>query len=169
MVRADRGSKALTTPPIIDKRKGDIYPPFSIPTLTCFDNARRPLLSRAFAAIGRRTRSLLAGPAKTIEAVPVWPRPDSPRLAFANGQASRFQVLQLSAPSSSISAENQIAPPEGIKDRHAARELLLSKITSTLRSHSRSVDSGLKASRRDGYWSEVPIKDEPGGPYRDPR
>ena len=156
MVRADHGSKALTAP-ITDNRNGDIYPPFSIPTWTCIDNAQRPLLSRAFAAIGRRTRSLLAGPAKTVDAVPVWPRPDSSRLALANGRASRFQVLQLSAPSSSISAENQIALPEGIEgieDRHAARELLLSKITSTLRSHSRSV---------------VPIEDEPGSPYRDPR
>lgn len=154
MVRTDRGSMASTTQPGSDNRNSDTDPPFSIPMLTCFDSARQPLLSRVFTAIGRRTRSFLTGPAKTIDAVLVWPRPDSPRLAFANGQPSRFRVLQLSAPISSISAENQIGLHEGIKDRHAARELLLSKITSTLRSHARSV---------------APIKDEPGSPYRDPR
>lgn len=165
MVRPDRGSKALPTAPITDNRNRDIYPPIYTPTLTCLDNARTPLLSRAFAAIGRCTRLLLAGPAKTIDAIPLWSRLDSPGFALANGRASRLQVLQLSAPSPSISADNPIAQQEGLKYRHAVRELLLSKITSTLRSQSRSADSGLKVSRPERRWSEVPIKDEPGSPY----
>jgi hypothetical protein len=164
MVRPVRGSKALPTAPITDNRNRDIYPPIYAPTLTCLDNARTPLLSRAFAAIGRRTRLLLAGPAKTIDAIPHWSRLASPGFALANGQASRSQVLQLSAPSPSFSAENPIAQQGGLKDRHALRELLLSKITSTLRSQSRSADSGSKMSRPEKPWSEVSIKDEPGSP-----
>jgi len=142
MVRPDRASKALPRAPITDNCNRDIYPPIYTPTLTCLDNIRAPLLSRAFAAIGRRTRLLLAGPAKTIDAIPFWSRLDSPACALANGRASRLQVLQLSAPSPSTSAES-IAQREGPKDRLAVRELLLSKITSTLRSQSRRADSGL--------------------------
>ena len=145
MVRPDRASNALPAAPIHDKRTRDICTPIYSPTLTSFDNARTPLISRAFAAIGRRTRLLLAGPAKTNDAIPLWSRLDSPGFALANGRASRLQVLQLSAPGPSISADN-IAQQEVAKDRHAMRELLLSKITSTLRSQSRSADSGLKAS-----------------------
>ena len=152
MVRPDRGLKALPTAPITDNPK--IYPPIYTPTLTSFDNARTPLLSRAFAAIGRRTRLLLAGPAKTVDAIPHWSRLDSPGFALANGWASRSQVLQLSAPSPSISAEN-IGQQESAKDRHAMRELLLSKITSTLRSQSRRADSGLKVSNPEERWEEV--------------
>jgi len=154
MVRPDRGSIALPTAPTTDNRNRDIYPPIHTPTLTCLDNTQTPLLSRAFAAIGRCTRLLLAGPAKTIDAIPFWCRLDSPGFALANGRASRLQVLQLSAPSPSISAEN-IAQQEGTKDRHAVRELLLSKITSTLRSQSRRTDSGLKVSNPEERWSEV--------------
>lgn len=142
MIRPDRGSIALPAAPITDNRNRDIYPPIYTPTLTSLDNTRTPLLSRAFAAIGRRTRLLLAGPAKTIDAIPFWSRLDSPEFALANGRVSRLQVLQLSAPTPSVSAEN-IAQGEGTKDRHAVRELLLSKITSTLRSQSRRADSGL--------------------------
>ena len=154
MIRPDRGSIALPTAPIADNRNRDIYPPIYTPTLTCLDNARTPL-SRAFAAIGRRTRLLLAGPTKTIDAIPFWSRLDSPGFAFANGRASRLQVLQSSAPSPAVSAENPIAQEEGLKDRHAVRELLLSKITSRLRSQSRSADSGLKVNNPEERWSEV--------------
>ena len=142
MVRPDRGSIALPTAPITDNPNRDIYPPIYTPTLISLDHVRTPLLSRAFAAVGRYTRLLLAGPAKTIDAIPFWSRLDSPGFALANGRASRLQVLQLSAPSPSISAEN-IAQQEGTKDRHAVRELLLSKITSTLRNQSRRAGSGL--------------------------
>jgi hypothetical protein len=142
MVRPGRGPKALPTGPITDNPNRETYPPIYTPILTCLDNARTPLLSRAFAAIGRGTRLLLAGPAKTI---PHWSRLDSPGFTLANGRASRSQVLQLSAPDPSISPDN-IAPQEGTQDRHALRELLLSKITSTLRSQSRRADSGLKVS-----------------------
>jgi hypothetical protein len=166
MVRPDRGSKALPTAPIADNRNRDIYPPIYPPTLPCLDNPRTPLLSRAFAAIGRCTRLLLAGPAKTIDPIPLWSRLDSPGFALANGRASGLQVLQLSAPGPSISAQDPIAQQEGLKDRHAVRELLLSKITSTLRSQSRSAHSGLKVSRPEMQWSEVPVKDEPGSRYR---
>lgn len=165
MVRPDRGSKALPTAPLTDNRNRDIYPPIHIPTLTCFDNTRQPLLSRAFAAIGRCTRLLLAGPTKTIGATPLWSRLDSPGLALANGRASRLQILQLSAPVASISVQDSSAQQERDKDRNAARELLLSKITSTLRSQSRSAASGLKVSHPDQRWSEVLIKDAPGSPY----
>ncbi len=147
MVRPDRGSKALPAAPITDNRNSDLKSPIYTPTLTCLDSARTPLLARAFAAIGRGTRLLLAGPAKTIEATPLSSRLDSPGFALANGRASRLQVLQLSPPSPSISAVNPIADQEALKDRHAVRELLLSKITSTLRSQSRSADSSLKVSR----------------------
>jgi hypothetical protein len=150
MVRPDRVSKALPAAPITDNPSRDIYPPIYTPTLACLDNLRAPLLSRAFAAIGRRTRLLLAGPAKTIDAIPHWSRLDSPGFALANGRASRLQVLQLSAPSPSISVEDPVARQKGLTDRHAVRELLLSKITSTLRS------------RPERRWSEVPIEDEPG-------
>jgi hypothetical protein len=146
MVRPDRAAKALSAAPIADSRNRDTYPPIYAPTLACLDNARTPLLSRAFAAIGRRTRLLLAGPARTVDAISSWSRLDSPGFALANGRASRLQVLQLNAPSPSISAEN-IAEQEGLKDQHAVRELLLSKITSRLRSRSGSADSGLKVSR----------------------
>ena|SRR5579859_8012690 len=142
MVRPDRGSMVLPTTPITDNRNRDNYSPIYTPTLTGADNIRTPLISRAFAAIGRCTRVLLAGPARTIDAIPFWSRLDSPWFALANGRASRLQVLQLSAPSPSISAEN-IAQQESAQDRHAVRELLLSKITSRLRSQSRSADSGL--------------------------
>jgi hypothetical protein len=153
MVRPDRGPKALRTAPI-DNPNCEIYPPIHTPTLACFDKARTPLLARAFAAIGRRTRLLLAEPAKTIDATPHWSRLDSPGFALANGRASRLQVLQLSAPGPSISAEN-IALQEGAQDRHALRELLLSKITSTLRSQSRKADSGSKTSNSEEPLSEV--------------
>jgi hypothetical protein len=165
MVRPDRGSKALPTAPITDNRNRDIYPTIYTPALPCLDNVRTPLLLRAFAAVGRYTRLLLAGPAKTIDAIPLWSRLDSPGFALANGRVSRSQVLQLSAPSPSISAENTIAQQEGLEDRHAVRELLLSKITRTLRSQSRSAGSGLTVSRPERRWSEVPIKEEPGSPY----
>jgi len=145
MVRPYRESKALPAAPINDKRNRDIYEPIYSPTLTSFDNARTPLISRAFAAIGRRTRLLLAGPAKTVDAIPSFSRLDSPGFTLANGRAGRLQVLQLSAPGPAISAES-IAQQEGAKDRHAMRELLLSKITSTLRSQAQRADSGLKAS-----------------------
>ena len=145
MVRPDRASKALPAAPANDYRDRDNYPPIYTPTLTCFDNVRTPILSRAFAAIGRRTRLLLAGPAKTIDATPLSSRLDSAGFALANGRASRIQVLQLNAPSPSMSAEN-IAQQDGSKDRHAVRELLLSKITNTLRSQSRRADSGLEVS-----------------------
>ena len=141
MVRPDRASKALPPSPITDNRNRDIHPPIYAPTLTCLDNARTPLLSRAFAALGKRTKLLRAGPAKTIDAIPLWSRFDLPGFALANGRASRLQVLQLSAPSPAFSLENPIAQQEGLQDRHAVRELLLSKITSTLRSQSRNVDS----------------------------
>ncbi len=144
MVRPDRGSKALPTAQITDNRNRDIYPPIYTPTLTFLDNARAPLFSRAFAAIGRCTRLLLSGPAKTGDAIPLWSRLDSPGFALANGRPSRLQVLQLSAPGSSILVENPIAQQAGLQNRLAVRELLLSKITSTLRSQSRSADSGLK-------------------------
>jgi len=162
MVRPDRGSKALPTAQATDNRNRDIYPPIYTPTLTCIDNPRTPLLSRAFAAIGRCTRLLLAGPAKTVDAIPVWSRLDSPRFAWANGRPGRLQVLQLSAPGPSILVENPIAQQEDLKNRLAARELLLSKITSTLRSQSRSADSGLKVSRPERPWLEVPIEDGSG-------
>ena len=165
MVRPDRGLKALPTAPLTDNRNRDIYPPIHIPTLTCFDNTRQPLLSRAFAAIGRCTRLLLAGPTKTIDAIPLWSRLDSPGLALANGRASHLQILQLSAPEASISVQDSSAQQEPAKDKNAARELLLSKITSTLRSQSRSADSGLKVSHPDQRWSEVLIEDAPGSPY----
>ena len=165
MVRPDRGSKALPTAPIPDNRNRDIYSQIYAPTLTCLENARTPLLSRAFTAIGRYTRLLLAGPAKTIDAIPLWSRLDSPGFALANGRASRLQVLQLSAASPSISAENPMVQRESLTDRHAVRELLLSKITRTLRSQSRSADSCSKVSRPERQWLEVPIKDEPGSPY----
>jgi hypothetical protein len=154
MVRPDRGPIALPTAPITDNRNRDIYPPIYTPTLTSLDDIRTPLLSRAVAAIGRCTRLLLAGPAKTIDAIPFWSRLDSPGFALANGRASRLQVLQLSAPSPSISAEN-LARQESTKDRHAVRELLLSKITSTLRSQSRRADSGSEVSNPEERWSEV--------------
>jgi hypothetical protein len=97
-------------------------------------------------------------------AIPLSSRLDLPGLALANGRASPLQVLQLSAPNSSISAKT-IAQQEGIKDRHAVRELLLSKITSALRSQSRSADSGLKGTRPEKRWSGVPIEEEPGSPH----
>ena len=166
MVRPERGSKALPKAPIHDNRNRDTYPPIYTPTLTFLDNARTPLLSRAFAAIGRRTRLLLAGPAKIIDAtIPLWSRLDSPGFALANGTASRLQVLQLSAPSPSISVENRVAQEGGLEDRHALRELLLSKITSTLRSQSRRAESGLTVSYPEERWSEVSLKDDPPGSY----
>jgi hypothetical protein len=167
MVRPDRGSKALPTAPIHDNRNRDTYPPIYAPTLTCLESPRTPLLSRAFAAIGRCTRLLLAGPAKTIDAtIPLWSRLDSSGFALANARASRSQVLQLSAPSPSISVENRIAQQEGLEDRHALRELLLSKITSTLRSQSRRAESGLTVSHPEERWSEVSLKDDPEGSYQ---
>jgi hypothetical protein len=166
MIRPDRGSKALPTAPITGNRNRDIYPPIYTPTLPCFDNARTPLLSRAFAAIGRRTRLLLAGPAKTVDVIPPSCFIDSPGFALANGGASHLQVLQLSAPSSSISARNPIAQQEGLKDRHAVRELLLSKITSRLRSQSQGADSGLNVSRSERQGSEGSIKCEPESAYQ---
>ncbi len=136
MVRADRESKASTIVRVIDNRNGRLHPPISIPTLTCLENARPRFLARAFAVIERCTRSLVAGPAKTIDGIPLWSGVDSPRLALANGRSSRLQVLQLNAPSFPIPSENQIGKIEGVQDRDAARELLLSKITNTLRSRS---------------------------------
>jgi hypothetical protein len=142
MVRADRVSPALTNAaPFADHRNGDVYPPISIPTFASAGNPLSPLLSRTLAVIGRRTRSLLAGPAKPVEIAPFWSRLDATQLTIANGRASRLQVLQLNAPSSPIPAKNQVVKNEDIKDRRAVRELLLSKIISTLRSHSRSVNS----------------------------
>jgi len=164
MVRPDRGSKALPAAPIAENPNRNIYPPIYAPTLASLDHARTPFLARAFAALGRRTRLLLAGPAKTADATPLWSRLDPPEFALANGRSSRLQVLQLSAPGPSISPGNPIAEQE--EDRHALRELLLSKITSTLRSQSRSADSSVKVSRPERLWSEVSIKDEPESPYR---
>ena len=161
MVRPDRGSKALPKVPIADNHNRHGYVPIYTPTL---DNARQPLLAGAFAAIGRCTRSLLAAPAKSMDALLVWSRSDLLGLNLANGRASRPQVLQLSAPSPSISAEDS-TQPEATKDRHAARELLLSKITSSLRSRSRDANSALKVSHPQERWSEVPSKDEPLLPY----
>src|SRR5579872_3950279 len=87
MVRPDRGPKALPTAPIADHLNRNIYSPIYAPTLTSFDSVRTPLLSRAFAAIGRRTRLLLAGPAKAIDAISLWSPFDSPGFALANGRA----------------------------------------------------------------------------------
>ena len=167
MVRPDRGPKALPTAPIHDNRNRDTHPPIYTPTLTFLDNARAPLLSRAFAAIGRCTRLLLAGPAKTIDAtIPLWSRLDSSGFALANARASQSQVLQLSAPSPSISVENRVAQQGGLEDRHALRELLLSKITTTLRSQSRRAESSLTVSHPEERWSEVSLKDDPEGSYQ---
>ena len=138
MVRADRVSPPLNeAAPFANYRNGDVYPPISIPMFASLGNPSSPFLSRALSSIGRRTRSLLAGPAKPIDRS----RLDSPWFSLANGRASRSQVLQLNAPSSPIPAENQIAKNGDIEGRHALRELLLSKVTSTLRGHSRSANS----------------------------
>lgn len=138
MVRTDRGSKALTAALTTDYRNGNINSPISIPTLSSLENARPPLLSRAFAVMERCTRSLLAGSSKPIDTTPI-SFLDAPRLALANGRFRRLQVLQLNAPSLQIPSENQIAKVEDIQDRRAVREMLLSKITSTLRSRAGSV------------------------------
>jgi hypothetical protein len=161
MVRPDRGSNALPMVPITDNRNRHGYVPIYTPTL---DNARQPLLAGAFAAVGRYTRSLLAAPAKSMDAILVWSRRDLLGLNLANGRASRPQVLQLSAPSPSISAEDSTRH-EATKDRHAVRELLLAKITSSLRSRSKDANSALKVSHPQERWSEVPSKDEPPRPY----
>ena len=63
------------------------------------------------------------------------PRIDSPRLTLTKDSANDSQILHLNAPSSAIPAENQIARIEDFSERHALRELLLSKITTTLRSN----------------------------------
>jgi hypothetical protein len=140
MDRADRMSKELTTARNTDHRNGDIYSPISVPMLSCLEDARHPLFSRAFAAIERCTRSLLAAPSKPIDTAPISVL-EAPRLALAKGRLSRFQGLQLSAPSLPLPSETQIAKIEDIQDRRAVREMLLSKITSTLRSRSESLAS----------------------------
>ena len=155
MVRADRGSKALTAAPISDYGKGDIHSPISVPTLTCLENARPPLLTRAFAVIERCTRSLLAAPGKPIDTSPIFFL-DSPRLALANGRSNRSQVLQLNAPSFPTPSENQFAKIEDLQDRRAVRELLLSKITRTLRSRSGNVDPRLAMNHQEERWSKAP-------------
>jgi hypothetical protein len=156
MVRTDRGPKALPPAPITNNRNGDIYPPISIPEVLSLESARPRLLSRAFAAIERCTRSILAGPAKPIDAIPLWSRLHSPHLAVANGRSRSLQVLQLSAPSSPIASENQSAKPRDTQDRHAVRELLLSKITDALRSHSGNVDRRVAMDHRQERWLKAP-------------
>jgi hypothetical protein len=167
MVRADRVSQALTkAAPFTDQlRNGDVCLPISIPTFASLDTLLPPFLSRALAVIGRRTRSLLAGPAKPVDAVPSWSRLDSPRLALASGRASRLQVLQLNTPSSPMPGENQFATNENTNERHAARELLLSKIARTARGRSQRVDSTLAINHQEERWPKVPIRDEPGSPH----
>ncbi len=142
MVRADRLPPALTeAAPLTDHRNGDAHSPIAIPTFASAGNPLSPLLSRVLAAIGRRTRPLLAAPANPAETEPFWSRPDAPQSTIANGRARRMQVLQLNAPRSPIPARNQIAETAGINDRSAVRELLLAKITGTLRNHPWDVDS----------------------------
>jgi hypothetical protein len=163
MVRADRVSRALIkAAPFTDQlRNGDVYRPISIPTFASLDTPLTSFLSRALTVIERRTRSLLAGPAKAKDAIPSWSRLDSPRLALSNGRASRLQVLRLNAPSSPIPSENQFATNEDTKDRHAVRELLLSKIVRTLRGRSQSVDSTFAINHEEERWPKAPIRDEP--------
>jgi hypothetical protein len=131
MVRADRLSPALTeAAPLTDHRNGDVHPPIAIPTFASAGNPLSPLLSRVLSVIGRRTRPLLAGPANPTETEPFWSGLDAPQSTIANNRAS-----------SPIAARNQIAETAGINDRRAVRELLLAKITGTLRNHPRDVDS----------------------------
>ncbi len=139
MVRTGRGSKVLDTAPKTAGRNGDFYPSVSIPAMSSLENARPRLLSRAFSAIERCTRSLLAGPTKTVDAIPFWSRLDPQQVAVANGRPSRLQVLQLSAPNFPVPSENQIFKTGDIQDRYAVRERLLSRVTSALRSHSGGV------------------------------
>ena len=95
MVRPDPGSKALVPAPITGYRNGATYSPMSLPTLTHLENARSPLLSRAFAVIERRAKALLAGPSKPTDAI--------------SGRSSRLQVLPLNGASFRIPSETQIA------------------------------------------------------------
>lgn len=154
MVRTERGAKVLTTAPATGDRNGAFYPPMSIPASTGLESARSPLLARALAAIERHTRSLLAGPSKPIGTAPI-SFLDSRRPALANARPRRLEVLQLSAPVFPIPSENQIAKIVDIQDRHAVRELLLSKITSTLLSRSGRVDPRLATNPEEERWSKA--------------
>lgn len=133
MVRPERASPELikaASP--VQHRNHEIYTAIPVSTPA---SLRKPLpesLASVLAAIGRRTKSLLAGPGKPIDTAPVWSHFDPQRLAFT-ARASRLQVLQLSAPSSPIPAETHNAKNKDRENRHAVRELLLSKITSRLR------------------------------------
>lgn len=133
MVRPERVSPDLIkAAPPVQHRNHEIYTAIPVSTPA---SLRKPLpesLASVLAAIGRRTKSLLAGPGKTIDAAPVWSHFDRQRLAFA-ARTSRLQVLQLSAPSSPLPVETRNAENEDRENRHAVRELLLSKITSRLR------------------------------------
>jgi len=155
MVRADRVSQDPAGPaPHAQQRQGEKYLPISIPTTSDLRSPFPPSLSKLFAALGRRTRSLLAGPSKPIGTTPISVL-GAPRFALANGRSSHFQVLQLNAPGFPIPAQNQIVRIGDIPGRNARRELLLSKITTALDSRRESIDSRLAMSHQD----------EPGSPY----
>ena len=162
MVRADRVPRALTkAAPFGDElRNGDVNRPIPIPAFASLGTPLPPFLSKVLAVIGRRTRALLAAPDKPVDA-PSWSRPDSPRLGFANGAASRSQVLQLNAPNSSIPGEETFAPNEDAKDRNAVRELLLSKITKALRDRSQSPKSTFAINQQKERWPTDALRDEP--------
>lgn len=164
MVRADRVPQALTEAAAFGDQlsNGDVHRPIPIPAFASLGTPLPPFLSKILAAIGRRTRALLAAPAKPADAVPSWSPPDLPRLAFANGAASRSRVLQLNAPNSPIPGEKPFAPNEDAKDRNAVRELLLSKITKALRDRSQSPTSTFAINQQRERWPTDALRDEPG-------
>jgi hypothetical protein len=149
MVRPDRAQQetAGTAAPA-QYRRDDTYLPISIPTASDSRNPFAPSLSRVFAALGRRTRSLWSGPSQPVDTTPI-SFLDAQRLALESSRSSRVQVLQLNAPSFSTPARNQLARIEDVPGRHARREPLLSKIASTLDNHRGSIEPALAIGHRD--------------------
>lgn len=160
MSRADRASNALTST-LSGHANGELHPSVSMPTLDALESGRHRLLSRTFAALERCTKSLLTGPAKHIDVIPVWSRLEPPQLASANGRSHRSQILELQGdrfqvPLEKVPPENRIAKIDNLQDRQEFRELLLSKITGTLRSRSRNGEPGHTETQQDERWAKVP-------------
>lgn len=150
MDRSDRGMEVIDRAAPASGRTParDGYTPASIPTFATLNTS---FFSRARERMRRRGRTLLTASSPGNEVV----------LAHRNGALpaanGRGQMRQLNAPGS----ENHSGPTDD--NRHADREMLLSRIARKLRGNNRSADATLSLNQGEG-WRSVPASDETGGP-----
>ena len=129
MVRTGHKTFAPARPFPPSGSEAEAVPPHYSPLFASFTT--QPFLARAFSVIGRRTRALL-------------PAPDASAAAGA-------LLLDRRNPRGPQRDERRLAAPSGaMQDRHANRELLLSKIARALRT--RPPAGSLFPTDRDEEW-----------------